>query len=621
MSVYNAGMTIKEARMFAGLSQKQLSDGIISLTSLSRIENGHCGIDPSTFQALMTRAGAPCEIFPIFENWNDYEVYSDLIHARFHLDAWQLDKTYESLKKVEIKTWNHNKLHYQTWLLIYGALQFRSGCDDHQSMYTLFKTALHITKANIDFSKLDHTLLSRNEVELLICIAQESLYLDQLDICWHICTQLFTHLENRQITYMEKDKLLAECAAVYIQYLIFKKQFADGKYLANQYLHQIKSTLYTAPVFELSFLLGICDFYLHDSERANTLFMDVLYASKAISSPFATIAQDIIKSHHLMILSNSLQSAPLVQLKKYPDITVQDYTEFSNGIFDVYAKDVITLGRLISGLRMRQHISQETLCQGLCSKSHLSKIENDSLMPRIILAEALLQRLGISNLEFNFWGNGKETDFYNLKIKLQQLNSKSPEKQKHLLQLFKDKLTAKDVLYNQQILFEESFFIDDPLKRLPVLKKLIEMTHKNFCINNINHYRLSWIELDILQEIAQTYLRANMIDDGMLYIQQNINYHVNLKTDCILQSHTLTNVLLTFFEHLCTGKHYKQILELFAQNDLTVLKYNLTECGSLYFYYSQALSGCHKHQESDLYAQYSRSILRLIGSEYVMPLV
>ena len=75
MSVRSAGKTIREARIKAGLSQEKLSDGICSLQSLSRIENESAGVSPSTFQALMARAGAPCEVFPVFENWNDCDCF------------------------------------------------------------------------------------------------------------------------------------------------------------------------------------------------------------------------------------------------------------------------------------------------------------------------------------------------------------------------------------------------------------------------------------------------------------------------------------------------------------------------------------------------------------------
>lgn len=135
MSVKDAGKTIREARLKAGMTQEQLSSSICSVLSLSRIENGSAGVSPSTFRALMAHAGVPCEAFPIFENWNDYECFFHLQHARFHLDAWQLEPAFAELDQLEQRNWNNNKFYYQEWLLLHGILQFRSGCCDHAQLY------------------------------------------------------------------------------------------------------------------------------------------------------------------------------------------------------------------------------------------------------------------------------------------------------------------------------------------------------------------------------------------------------------------------------------------------------------------------------------------------------
>ena len=77
MSIQNAGKTIRDARMRAGLTQEQLSYGICSVLSLSRIENNTAGISPVTFQTLMTRAGAPSEIYPMFKDRTDFDCFSE----------------------------------------------------------------------------------------------------------------------------------------------------------------------------------------------------------------------------------------------------------------------------------------------------------------------------------------------------------------------------------------------------------------------------------------------------------------------------------------------------------------------------------------------------------------
>lgn len=113
MSIRDAGKTIREARLKAALTQEQLSEGVCSVLSLSRIENGSSGVSPSTFQALMAHAGAPCEVYPIFANRQDFDCFYTLKRARFYLDSWQLQESYDELEKIEEWNFANNKLYYQ----------------------------------------------------------------------------------------------------------------------------------------------------------------------------------------------------------------------------------------------------------------------------------------------------------------------------------------------------------------------------------------------------------------------------------------------------------------------------------------------------------------------------
>ena len=109
MGIQNAGKKILEARTKAGLTQEQLSDGVCSVLSLSRIENGSAGVSPSTFQALMAHANAPCEIYPVFANRKDFDCYYALCHVRFYLDSWQLAEAEKELSKIESWHFANNK--------------------------------------------------------------------------------------------------------------------------------------------------------------------------------------------------------------------------------------------------------------------------------------------------------------------------------------------------------------------------------------------------------------------------------------------------------------------------------------------------------------------------------
>lgn len=239
MSIQNAGAIIREARLNAGLSQEKFSEGVCSTLSLSRIENGTAGVSPATFQALMAHAGISCEAFPVFANRIDFDCFYTLKRTRFFLNSWQLHSAYDELEKIEEMHWAENKFYYQEWLLLHCKLQFRSGCGNHQQIYDMLLSAIRISRPEFEAGAIHKLLLSMNEIELFIALAQESLYLNHLDLCLNISTQISSYLTNSQISHFTKNQLLAENAIVYIKYLLAVKDYKNALNIADSFRHQV----------------------------------------------------------------------------------------------------------------------------------------------------------------------------------------------------------------------------------------------------------------------------------------------------------------------------------------------------------------------------------------------
>lgn len=72
--------------------------------------------------------------------------------------------------------------------------------------------------------------------------------------------------------------------------------------------------------------------------------------------------------------------------------------------------DVNTLGELISFHRMDKKIAKAALCEGLCSITALTRYEKGLRIPDKFLADALLERLGLSPYVYEFVTS--EDEFY-----------------------------------------------------------------------------------------------------------------------------------------------------------------------------------------------------------------
>lgn len=610
MGVRNAGKTIREARIKAGLTQEQLSEGVCSVLSLSRIENGSAGVSPVTFQALMAHAGAPCEVYPIFAGRTDFECFYSLNRARFYMDSWQLDYAFKELNKIEDLHFANNKLYYQEWLSLYGRLLVRSGCKNHSAIYDLFSMALHITRPQIDYSDFRHLLLSIVEIELLIDIAQELLYLGKCDLCYSICSQIASYLTNAEIDYLKKDYLYAEYAIVYTKYLLEKKDYKEALAIADSNRHKMVQNSEDSPLLELTFLTSLGYYYTGEVETAYTYFKNAFYAAHSIESCYATIYRNYVLSKHLFSLDDCLAQMNDIPLIVFPIKKAINTLALTDGTYDFFSPDILTIGRLIHELRTEQGISQIVLCQGLCSKSKLSKIENDSLQPDVFLTEALLQRLGISECGFTFWGSERESRLYELKFKLTHTRLLTNEQIENYLHQFHSLITKKDNILMQRYTFDCNLLSSSPEECIQNLHTALAYTLPDFDIRFIYNYHLSHSELSILNNIGFQYRNIDG-NKSKLYFAKLLDYLSVHSLDILFINSVFLLTLYKYEHSLYTQHHYHEAADLFTSSNHQLLKGNLATFGYFLFYYCQCLAECQQYESATKFAHYACSIQEL----------
>lgn len=613
MSIHSAKDTIREARIKARLTQEELSEGICSIHSLSRIENGTYGVSPATFYALMERAGAPCSRYPVFASRDDFDCFYALKKARFHLDCWQLAPACEELQTVEDKGWADNKLYHQEWLLLHCRLQFRSYCCDHAQNYETLLSALKLTRPSIDLTDFYHLFLSQNEIQLLTDIAHEALYLQQPELCSQILAQLERYMDTANFPYLEQERLQAEHAIVHVKYLLAEESYEAALEIADHNRQKMIMNVDRGRLFELTFLTGLCLHCLKDLEKAATHIKAAYYSAHAIGSYYAEACRTYLIQNTDFPLSDYMQEFPALTPVSFPAKQPSVNINFSNGIYDANDKDAYTLGMLIRDKRMEQNLSLQIVCQGLCSKSQLSKIESDLLKPDIALAEALLQRLGITERIFTFWGNEKEAKLYELKFKLIHSSLLPQESFMEYLQEMDSLIEEKDILYKQEYLSSKALRIDSPNEQIDELMSALHCTLPDFDIYRIHDYHLSWGELTILNCIANAYCITDRSQLGSLYFFHVTEYLTAVKPDIIFQTQVFPMAARIYCRTLYFQKQYKAVLTLQKQINTDLIKYNIEAYGSFLFYYSQALGECAQNNDAIRYAIYSCNLNELIG--------
>lgn len=611
MAVRNAGKIIREARLKAGLTQEQMSDDICSVLTLSRIENNSAGVSPSLFQALMSRAGAPRNIFPVFPNRKDFDCFYTLKRARLYLESWQLQEAYDELLKVKNADFSNNKFHYQEWLYLQGWLQSRSGNCEHQLIYEIFISALNITKPNIDFSDLSNELFSDIELELLIEISNELLYLSQSDLSYIICSQLESYINNAELSFIERDRLLSRNAIARTKYLLYTHDYNKALETINEYRHLMVVNSENTSLLELNFWTAMSYYYCGNIEKAHQMFNDTFYSARAIESCYATTCLKFVSENTSIVIDDYIKSLPPINCKTFKYEKITDSLSLSDGTYDLFSPDVLTLGRLIYILRKEQNISQAVLCQGLCSKSKLSKIENDQLQPDIFLSEALLQRLGVSERVFSFWGNSNYKILYELKSKI--LNSKltSLKEQFALLKQFKELLSENNNILLQFYYALSYDFLDESERRIATLQNALNLTLPDFDILNINNYRLSLIELGIIGNIAYEY-REISPSKSNLYFSKLLEYRNLSSVNIMFQSLVYPIFIYKYAHSLYHQKYYLQLSNLYTFSVARILKIHLDSLGFFTLFFVQALGECNDYKKAFYYGKCAASIERML---------
>lgn len=589
MSVRDISMTIKEARKNAGLTLEEMSEGICDVSSLYRIEHRKQVAKPQTFQKLMARTGRFCSILPTFENETDYLVHIALIHARFYLEAGQFDKAYTELRIVEGNRWNHNKYYYQKWLLFYSILEVRSGKKNYNNLKKQLLTALYISIPDIRLENFENYYLSIDEIEILILLAHvlNDVH-DPLGMI--VCSQINDHIDKSSLSTLEKSKLHAECAIVYVKILMNQGDYSSAREVADIYRHRMLEYRCEGLMLELSLLVAVCDDAMGNEEKANKLFEEVLYSVHLVKNYNIFIYKKYFEEYIMTNLPVPLKEMFDFSLGYYPDHKIKKLADFSNGVFDVEGADTLTFGKLVYKLRNEADIPQKVLCRGICSVSKLSKIENDTLMPDILLAEALLQRLGLSENEFEFFGMTDAVKCSELEEKLENIKELTSGEYKIVFDELKQQIPENFVLYKQIPVLEDALKSEDHAASIDGLKNALTLSLENFEITNLVDFRLSRLEIVILNYIAREYLLDDNLIEGARYVYELIAYHERVGTDIILQSQILPETLKLLCYQLYQYNSPDIGVKFFKEYDNShILSYSMRDYAVVCYYWYRSM--------------------------------
>lgn len=385
--IVKIGKMLGTLREETGISQKDLARGIFTLTDYSRIERGERETDKMHLEALFQRLGKSGDklefAIPIGEYYQIYYRYSTLqaLAVGNIKDAEKYIKSYADNLDME------KPLHLQSLLFLKAVKSYVKEKNVQKTLSRL-KETLEITFPDWKNADYDNICLCRQEIQLLLLIGylniliaaengnkEKQIYAER-DNPEEILEKLLKYLNEKYADTEEQAKVLPKC--LWLLGIIYKQQDNIGKALkvCERGIEILSVNGVLASMKELLSLKAECLKKIGDDERYGKCYRQIeaiefLYQMADIKYPTEEI---------ITLLLTSIQE----------EITVTN--------------------ELIKELREAKGISQEELCEGICTRETLSRIESGKRNPNKRNFFAMLKKMGVERE--TYYGYIVADDYY-----------------------------------------------------------------------------------------------------------------------------------------------------------------------------------------------------------------
>lgn len=171
MAVYVVGDFLRETRLRKGYTQEEVSNGICTTASLSRIENGAQKPGRLILEKLFERLGTENNLFNSFVSREEMELYIAIQTLIRNVTDGDLHRIEEQIDIVEKLTQNTSELERQSLFWAKGELATQKYGNDCEAM-DCFMKAVQITLPDFDGKNpLRNHLLTFDEITIINSIA------------------------------------------------------------------------------------------------------------------------------------------------------------------------------------------------------------------------------------------------------------------------------------------------------------------------------------------------------------------------------------------------------------------------------------------------------------------
>lgn len=171
MAVYVVGDFLRETRLRKGYTQEEVSYGICTPASLSRIENGAQKPGRLILEKLFERLGTENNLFNSFVSREEMELYIEIQTLIRNVTDEDIEKIEEQINVVEKLVKNTSELEHQCLFWAKGKLAAQKDSNNYEAMNWLMR-AIRITLPDFNGkTPLRNHLLTFDEITIINSIA------------------------------------------------------------------------------------------------------------------------------------------------------------------------------------------------------------------------------------------------------------------------------------------------------------------------------------------------------------------------------------------------------------------------------------------------------------------
>lgn len=473
---YKIGYLLRDLRKAKKITQEQVAYGIYGKSSYSRIEAGTQDPDKLLLDVLFERMGMSVNQFGTNYTITEYlaiewrnSILEKLIAREWTVALSELAE-YDEWLKHEGRSVGCAAFHEQFHSYIHLVVRMERA--ESVDLESEILTAIRYTVHDFQPSKFDNFLYGEQELALLILLAENWFRCGAREKSVRFYRVLLEYMEERIEDEMERYRFYPETVLS-----LAAKLYEMGRY--EELIICEKGVEMLQKAHRMNGLEGLLHLRLAGWEKCG-----VPEAEKKQYTLYQQVEELLVEIREKAHIQESGMSYPLLKVG-------------SRGY---------VLGERILRVRTSLGMTQEELCEGICTPETVSRIERGERAPKVAVYEQLMKKLGMEECRYYPFIESNDYRMYLGLMEYEtQLERNEYEKAEKELTFLEENLD-KTSLINQQILLKNRAVLNWLLGRITA-EKSVELLWEAFYMTvpqdaKIEIWPLDYIEVEILNNIA-----------------------------------------------------------------------------------------------------------------------